>query len=91
MNTNLNMGMSNDLCRYQPLLTMNSEKPEKKPQKKWTMEVMYSIDMFSELPSLSAVVLELYTYVNGSHYNISYLYESVYVVEDMCELLSINC
>ena len=50
--------------------------------------------MFYKLLSLSAVVLELYTYVNGSHYNIFFLHESVYVmsaVKDMYELLSINC
>ena len=35
---NMSMGMSNGSCGHQPPSTMNGEKPEKKPRKKWTME-----------------------------------------------------
>ena len=38
MNMNMGMGMSNGSCGHQPSSTMTSEKPEKKPRKKWTME-----------------------------------------------------
>ena len=38
MAMDMDMGMSNGPCGHQPPSTMNSEKSEKKPQKKWTME-----------------------------------------------------
>ena len=34
----MTMNMSHGSCGHQPPSTMNSEKPEKKPRKKWTME-----------------------------------------------------
>ena len=38
MAMDMDMGMSNGPCGHQPPSTMNSEKSEKKPRKKWTME-----------------------------------------------------
>ena len=38
LTTHMLVGMSDGSCGHQPPSTMNSEKPEKKPRKKWTME-----------------------------------------------------